>query len=156
MAFARKKGQIGLNIKIDGQSIAEVQDTKFLGVYIDNKLSWKKHISHLASKFFIGMGMIKKARHYLNKNGLIALYCPFVYPYFIYFNHIWGCYLTPYFVETMISISTIQGSQIITISHQWNLTWVKQASNLGAQLFGMQNSIIEYIMAYPKQYLRNN
>ena len=91
MVFTRKKRQIRLNIKIDGHSIAEVQDTKFLGVYIDNKLNWKKHISYLASKISKGIGMIIKARHYLNKNGLIALYYSFVYPYLIYCNHIWGC-----------------------------------------------------------------
>ena len=28
---------------------------------------------------------------YLNKNGLIALYYSFIYPYLIYHNHIWGC-----------------------------------------------------------------
>ena len=67
MVFTRKKRQIRLNIKIDGHSIAEVQDTKFLGVYIDNKLNWKKHTSYLASKISKGIGMIIKARHYLNK-----------------------------------------------------------------------------------------
>ena len=34
--------------------------------------------------------MIIKARHYLNKNGLVALYYSFVYPYLMYCNHIWG------------------------------------------------------------------
>ena len=91
MVFTRTQRQIGFNIKIDGHSIAEVQDTKFLGVYIDNKLNWKKDISYLASKISKGTGMIIKATHYLNKNGLIALYYSFVYPYLIYCNFIWGC-----------------------------------------------------------------
>ena len=34
--------------------------------------------------------MIIKARHYLNRDGLLALYYSFVYPYLLYCNHIWG------------------------------------------------------------------
>ena len=39
-------------------------------------------------------------------------------------------YLILSFVEKMISINTKQGSRIITISHQWNLTWEKHEPNI--------------------------
>ena len=91
MVFTGKQRHHHLSIKIDGHSIDEVHDTKFLGVHIDNKLNWKKHISYLAGKISKGIGMIIKARHYLHKNSIIALYHSFNYPYLIYCNHIWGC-----------------------------------------------------------------
>ena len=91
MVFTRKQWQRHLSIKIDGHPFEEVHDTKFLGVYIDNKLNWKKHISYLAGTISKGIGIIIKARHYLNKKGIIALYYSFIYPYLIYCNHIWGC-----------------------------------------------------------------
>ena len=75
---------------IDGIKIEEVRKTKFLGVVIDNKLSWKDHVTHVASKVSRGLGMIIKARNYLNTKGLITLYYTFVYPYLTYCNHIWG------------------------------------------------------------------
>ena len=31
-------------LQIEGKWIIEVHETKFLGVFIDNKLSWKPHI----------------------------------------------------------------------------------------------------------------
>ena len=61
-----------LNIKISDENIDEIE--KKLGAIIDNKLNWTKHISYIAGKLFRGIGMIIKARHYLNKDGLLSLY----------------------------------------------------------------------------------
>ena len=91
MLFSNKKRRhYDLNIKIDETKIEEVKKTKFLGVIIDNKLTWKDHVAHVASKVSRGMGMIIKARNYLNRKGLLTLYYTFVYPYLTYCNHIWG------------------------------------------------------------------
>ena len=48
MVSSNKKKRLGqLNILIDGNKIEEVKKTKFLGVIIGNKLSWKDHVSHV-------------------------------------------------------------------------------------------------------------
>ena len=68
MVFTNKKKRLDeLNILIDGNKIEEVKKTKFLGVIIDNKLSWKDHVAHLVGKVSRGLGMIIKARNYRNK-----------------------------------------------------------------------------------------
>ena len=90
MVFTKKKRKSPIKLKIDGHAIHEVCKTKFLGVFIDNKLNWKDHISYISSKIARGLGMIIKARNYLNKNGLVNLYYSFIYPYLTYCNHIWG------------------------------------------------------------------
>ena len=91
MVFTKRKTpKFELKLQIDGEDIKEVQKTKFLGVIIDNKLTWKEHISYICGKISRGIGMIIKARHYLNKDGLLALYYSFVYPYLMHCNHIWG------------------------------------------------------------------
>ena len=90
MLFTNKKRKDHyVNIMIDGTKIEEVKKTKFLGVIIDNKLSWKDHVAHVASKVSRGMGVILKARNYLNRKSLLTLYYTFVYPYLTYCNHIW-------------------------------------------------------------------
>ena len=48
MVFTRRKFKHQLDIRIDGHPIDEVHNTKFLGVFIDNKL--KDHISYLIGK----------------------------------------------------------------------------------------------------------
>ena len=80
-----------LKIHIDNQDIEEVLSTKFLGDIIDSKLTWKQHISHISGKIARSIGMVIKAKYYLNKNALLILYYSFVYPYFTYCNHVCGC-----------------------------------------------------------------
>ena len=52
MIFSRNKrsSSHSLLIKIDGEKLSEVDKTKFLGVYIDNKLAWKHHITIISGK----------------------------------------------------------------------------------------------------------
>jgi len=41
---------LDIQIKIENKLIATVQETKFLGLIIDNKLSWKGHINYIIPK----------------------------------------------------------------------------------------------------------
>ena len=88
----RKRKKVSSNVKlsIDGELINEVDKTKFLGILIDNKLTWKQHIAYISGKISRGIGMIIKARQYLNKQGMLSLYYSFIYPYITYCIHIWG------------------------------------------------------------------
>ena len=79
-----------LQIAIDGHRIDETDHTKFLGVIIDCKLTWKKHISYITGKIAKGIGVITKARKLLDKETLVTLYYTFIYPYLCYCNHVWG------------------------------------------------------------------
>ena len=74
MVFTKRKRKSQIELKIDGHAIHEVCKTKFLGVFIDNKLYWEDHISYISSKIARGLGVIIKARNYLNKDGLVNLY----------------------------------------------------------------------------------
>ena len=90
--FQRGKSTMSIpDIIIDNQPIDKVEKTKFLGVVIDSKLSWKSHICLVAGKLSKSIGMIIKAREYLNRSALLTLYYSFVYPYLTYCNHVWGC-----------------------------------------------------------------
>ena len=63
---------------------------KFLGIIIDRKLTWKDHIMYISGKIARGIGIIVKARKNLNSETLLSLYHSFIYPYFIFCNHVWG------------------------------------------------------------------
>ena len=63
MLFSSKRNRKDiLPIKIDNNEIEEVEHTKFLGVFVDNKLNWKKHISYISGKISRGLGVILKAK----------------------------------------------------------------------------------------------
>ena len=82
--------QPSATIDINGEPITCVTKTKFLGVIINNKLTWKEHISYICGKVAKGIGIISKVRKYLNKDTLLDLYYSFIYPYLTYCNQVWG------------------------------------------------------------------
>ena len=63
--------------------------TKFLGVLLDQHLSWKYHITHVAKKVSKAIGIISKARFFLSSKSLLSLYYTLVYPYLNYCNIAW-------------------------------------------------------------------
>ena len=78
------------NIMIDGYAIEQVDTAKFLGVFIDAKLTWKKHIDYIALKISRGLAVMGRLRNTLPRNALLMLYYTMIYPYLTYCNLIWG------------------------------------------------------------------
>ena len=61
-------------LKINDTFIEREKYLKFLGVIIDENLSWRKHISILESKLSRAIGILYKARSYINENSRKLLY----------------------------------------------------------------------------------
>ena len=103
--FHRAKMKLPMNsvkLFMDKTKLREVECIKYLGVILDNKLSWIQHISYVKNKISKGIGIMYKARNYINKKALIGLYHSYIYPYLIYCIESWGnasnCHLDPLFV----------------------------------------------------------
>ena len=79
-----------LTIKIDDTVIEQVNNTKFLGVIINNKLTWDEHIKTIYNKVSKSIGIIYRIRHNIPSATLINLYHTLVHPYYEYCNIIWG------------------------------------------------------------------
>lgn len=77
-------------VKIQNKRLEKLSETKFLGVYIDSKLTWQQHISFTKRKISKGIGILSKAKKTLNIESLTTLYYSFVYPYFTYCLELWG------------------------------------------------------------------
>ena len=77
-------------IKINECSLEKVKDIKFLGVMVDDKLNWKKHISYVKCKISKTLGILHKARQTLGRQHLTSLYNSVVLPYLMYCNLLWG------------------------------------------------------------------
>ena len=91
MMFHRTRIKYNIrDITINGKNVAYTKNTKFLGVIIDNKLTWSDHIIYIKNKISKSIGIIHKTRNFLTKNTLRNLYYTFVYPYLIYCVEIWG------------------------------------------------------------------
>ena len=93
MSFKNKhsnKPDLSYKIEIDDKRIEYVKVTKFLGVLIDNNLSWKAHTSHITKIVSKYNGIIRKVRPYLNQDSLHTLCNTFVLPYLSYCALVWG------------------------------------------------------------------
>ena len=66
------------------------ESVRYLGVIIDNNLSWKQHIDHVAIKISRTVGLICKLRHFLPRHALLTIYRSLVTPYLTYGLTAWG------------------------------------------------------------------
>ena len=65
---------ININILIDNNQLSQVKTTKFLGVLIDDNLSWKTHTTHVCNIISKYNGIIRKVRQFLPSDSLPTLF----------------------------------------------------------------------------------
>ena len=87
---ARKKVEVSQNIIIDNVIISRTNKTKFLGVIIDELLSFQQHIMYIKGKVARGLGILYKTKKYLHQKTLTQLYNAFIYPHLTYCIPVWG------------------------------------------------------------------
>ena len=75
---------------INNQVIKRQSSIKFLGILLDENLSWKEHLKLTENKIAKNIGLTYKAKPYLNKESLLALYFSYIHSYIIYANLVWG------------------------------------------------------------------
>ena len=77
-------------IRLNGQDIKHVNECKFLGIYLDTHLIWKRHIERISSKISSTIFAINRARDCLSKHALRCLYFALVHSHLTYGIHVWG------------------------------------------------------------------
>ena len=80
-----------LKLEIDGKEIVRAASSKFLGVYIDQHLTWGEHIAHISKKIAKNISILSRIRHSLPKYTLQGLYYSLIFPYLSYCSISWGC-----------------------------------------------------------------
>ena len=61
------------NLFIDNQIIKRQSSIKFLGILLDENLSWKEYLKFTENKIAKNIGLMWKVKLYLNKDPLLAL-----------------------------------------------------------------------------------
>ena len=90
--FFHKPGQLSpdLKIKINGNRIFPSKYIKYLGIYLDETLSFSHHCNILAKKLTRANGMLCIARHYIPKDELKSIYHAIFSSHMIFGSQIWG------------------------------------------------------------------
>ena len=71
-------------------TIQEQNNAKYLGVHIDRALKWNLQIENVIKKLASAARILRKIRHYVDRQTLINLYYTFAYPHLKYGVLAWG------------------------------------------------------------------
>ena len=117
MLFTNKKRPNEVKLNVNGSIITEETESKFLGVIVDNKLSWKPHIKYISNKISKSLSVLRYLRYSFPKSILKTLYLSLVLPYLMYCNIIWGSAfkttLRPLFILQKKCLRTITKSKFL-------------------------------------------
>ena len=86
---SKKKPKHEIQIIMNDVNVEQVKSTTFLGIIIDECLTWHDHITNVSKQLLKASGIIAKIRHFLNRNAMKLIYYALVYTYLIYGNLIW-------------------------------------------------------------------
>ena len=78
-------------LHIDNIPVKREFVTKFLGVYLDENISWKHHINIESTKVCKSIGILYRTCCILSKFLGKKLYCPFINCYLNYAKIAWPC-----------------------------------------------------------------
>ena len=78
------------NLVLNNNKIKREYSMKFLGVLLDECLTWKKHIEMIENKISKNIGILYKAKFLLNQKCLKSIYFSFIHVYINYANIAWS------------------------------------------------------------------
>ena len=90
MLFSKSIDSLPSNIVFDNNVLENVPSITFLGVIVDNKLSWKCHIDSICKTISRNIGVIKRLKTCLPMYSLFMLYSSLILPYLNYGLLAWG------------------------------------------------------------------
>ena len=80
----QKTLRITRQIILENNVPEQVENTKFLGVYIDQHLDWKTHVHFIAAKISKSVGLLYKAKYYFPSKSLLTNTTLCTYPYLLH------------------------------------------------------------------------
>ena len=105
-------------IEVNNEPIKEAEATKFLGVIVDNKLTWSPHIAFLNQKLLANKHLLRVARNLLDFNCLRSIYYAHIYSHLSYGILAWGSMAKKSNINSLFAIQ----KQCIRLMHKCNIT----------------------------------
>ena len=90
MLFPKDHKVVKLELDVNGMSIPEVENTKFLGVWIDKNLRWDTHVNNLILKLKRNRHLLRTSQNFLNVQAKKIIYFSHVQSHVTYCLWIWG------------------------------------------------------------------
>ena len=85
-----KMDDISLDIRIENNSIEQIREFNFLGLTINETMTWSSHVGKIASKIGRTVGVLHKLKHFLPKDVLKTIYNSLISPHLHFGVLSWG------------------------------------------------------------------
>ena len=90
-----------MSFRVSRQKINTTTSAKYLGVYLNDSLTWETHFKNLIPKLNRTIRLLSKVRHYMSKFLLKMIYYSLFNSHLIYASQIWGQIKTKLFQEVV-------------------------------------------------------
>ena len=77
-------------LKFGNNTIQQKSDMKFLGIYLDKNLNWKKHITYKCNQILKVNYLLSKLKHTISTDILTTIYNSLILPHITYAITSWG------------------------------------------------------------------
>ena len=77
-------------LKLNNKILERVHDFLYLGIFLDEDMTWNSHINYMANKISKNIGILKRLKHTLPKNILKTLYDTLIHSHLNYGTLLWG------------------------------------------------------------------
>ena len=153
-----------IDLQMGDCNLNKANKLKYLGVIIDDTISWVHHITYIKNKISKGIGIMSKASKYLKRKSLLTLYYSYIYPYMIYCIEAWGnasnCHLDQLYiiqkkVIRLISFTNYDIPSAVTFKNLEILPLNKLVYNrIGIMMYKYSNNLLP--PAINDLYVSNN
>ena len=87
---SKKQLECDLRIKLNGKRLYETDSSRYLGIQIDKRLTWKQEINHVALKLYEANAMLSQLRHVLDITTLWPVYYAIFESHLCYASLVWA------------------------------------------------------------------
>ena len=77
---SQKHNPASFKVIINNHNISPEDNLKYLGVVLDNKLSWKPHVQRVKTQLSRACGILSKLKHYATLPVLKVVYNSLIHP----------------------------------------------------------------------------
>ena len=157
-----------MNIHIDGVPINQSNQSKSLGLIIDENFSWNAHIYEISKKVSSGIGALKRVRPFVSMHTAIKIYQGLIEPHFDYCSAVWdGLTRQPSeklqnrAIRVITKSSYDTSSRFLLISLGWDNLLVRRAQQKANLMYKCINNLASgylcnlFAPRIPNYYFRN-
>ena len=113
MLFHKRRTVNPIHNLLNNKAIDIVPQFNYLGIILDEHLSWKAHVAMVTGKLSKINGILNRLKYIYPSQVLLTIYKPLFVPHINYGSLVWG--------QNYDSISKLQKRVIRTITHSNNI-----------------------------------